>query len=73
VLAVKNYLHSQKLDENAIHLLDNFPVHLPSESLKSKDGKIVVMFLPKNTALLIKPLDQGIIRTFKAYYCSRLS
>jgi hypothetical protein len=28
-------------------LLDNYPAHPPPESLKSKAGKIVVIFLPK--------------------------
>jgi hypothetical protein len=66
--AVKNYQRSWKLDEKAVLLLDNCPVHPPSESLKSKDGKKVVMFLPKNTTALIQHLDQGTIRAFKAYY-----
>ena len=36
--------------------------------LQSRDGKIGVMFLPKNTTALIHPLDQGIIKAFKAHY-----
>ena len=30
-----------------------------------KDGKIRAMYLPKNTTVLIQPLDQGIIYSFK--------
>jgi hypothetical protein len=34
VPTVKNYLCSWKMDEKALLLLDNYPAHPPSESLK---------------------------------------
>jgi hypothetical protein len=68
VPSVKSHLRSRKLEEKALLLLDNCPAHPSSEVLKSRDGKIVATFLPKNTTALIQPLDQGIIRAFKAHY-----
>jgi hypothetical protein len=53
-------------------LLDHCPAHPSADLLISKDGKIKVMFLPKNTAALIQPMDQGIIRACKVYYHSEL-
>jgi hypothetical protein len=48
--------------------LDHCPAHPSADVLKSKDGKIKAMFLPKNTTALIQPMDQGNIRACKAYY-----
>ena len=30
---------------------------------------VQIVFLPAHTTSLIKPMDQGIIATLKAYYC----
>ena len=53
-------------------LLDNCPAHSPEESLVSRDGKIQVMYLPKNTTSKIQPQDQGIISSFKRVYRKEL-
>lgn len=49
-------------------LLDNCSARLPAEFLTSKDGKIKVLCLPKNTMALIQPLSRGIIQAFKVNY-----
>lgn len=48
--------------------LDNAPVH----PVDLKLSNITILFFPPNTTSKIQPLDQGIIRCFKAYYRSRL-
>ncbi|CAF1511283.1 unnamed protein product [Rotaria sp. Silwood1] len=45
---------------------DNAPVHPTDINLKN----ITLKFLPANTTAIIHPMNQGIIRTFKAY-CRR--
>jgi len=67
VPSVRRYLRRKKRDEKAI-LLDNCPAHPPADALRSRDGKITVAYLPKNTTSKIQPLDQGIIQAFKANY-----
>jgi hypothetical protein len=66
VPAIKNYLHSRKLVEKAALLLHNCSEHPPPESLKPKE--VVVMFLPTNTTVLIRSLEEVIIQAFKTYY-----
>ncbi|KAG6923034.1 JRK-like [Chelydra serpentina] len=68
VPAVRSHLPRQNLEPKALLLLDNCPAHPPVETLTSKDGKIKVSYLPKNTTSKIQPLDQGIIATFKMNY-----
>ncbi|XP_045104416.1 tigger transposable element-derived protein 7-like [Portunus trituberculatus] len=69
---VKNYqekvLKIRPDDVKALILLDNAPAHPSSDVLKSADGKIKAMFLPKNTTSLIQPMDQGVISAFKRIY-----
>jgi hypothetical protein len=45
--SVRCHLHSKKLKEKALLLLDHCPAHPPADVLKSKDGKIKAMFLPR--------------------------
>ena len=68
VPSVRSHLRSLNLEEKAVLTLDHCPAHPPADMLQSRDGKIGVMFLPKNTTALIQPLDQGIIKAFKAHY-----
>jgi hypothetical protein len=70
--SVRRHLHSKKLEEKALLLLDHCSAHPTAHVLKSKDGKIKAMFLPKNTTALIQPTDQGIIRACKAFYRGEL-
>jgi hypothetical protein len=72
VSSVRRPLRSKKLEEKALLLLDHCPAHPCTGVLKSKDGKIEAMFLPKNTTALIQPMDQGIIRACKDCYCGEL-
>ena len=48
-------------DVQALVLLDNAPAHPTTDVLRSRDGRITCMFLPKNTTSLIQPMDQGVI------------
>lgn len=68
VPAVRQHLRSQGLEPKAVLLLDNCPAHPPQDSLTSRDGKIRVFYLPKNTTAQIQPMDQGIIATTKQHY-----
>lgn len=68
VPAVRRHLRQQRLPQKALLLLDNCPAHPPADSLISRDRKIRVSYLPKNTTSKIQPLDQGIISTFKMHY-----
>jgi hypothetical protein len=68
VPAAREHLRSKGVEERACLLLDNCPAHPPAETLRSRDGKIFVYYLPKNTTSKIQPLDQGIIAAFKSNY-----
>jgi len=57
-------LFMKKKKRHILLFLDNAPVHPPDVDLQN----IKLKFFPANTTALIQPLDQGIIRTFKAYY-----
>lgn len=71
---VKAELKKNKLPVKALLLLDNAPGHPDKDELKVKtvDGCIEVMYLPKNTTALIQPMDQNVIKTLKAHYKKRL-
>ena len=53
-------------------LIDGFSSHHAGfDLLEAQDIELTnvrVEFLPANTTAICQPLDQGIIRTFKAYY-----
>uniref|UniRef100_H9GPB4 HTH CENPB-type domain-containing protein n=1 Tax=Anolis carolinensis TaxID=28377 RepID=H9GPB4_ANOCA len=61
---VKVYLAEKGIDFNVLLLMDNAGGHAVDIT---HDG-IQVEFLPPSTASLIQPMDQGIIRAFKALY-----
>ncbi|XP_057566797.1 tigger transposable element-derived protein 1 [Hippopotamus amphibius kiboko] len=61
------YLQSRNLAFKILLILDNAPVHC-CEELKSAHPNVEVLFMPSNTTSLIQPLDQGIIKAFKAHY-----
>ncbi|CAF2002117.1 unnamed protein product [Rotaria magnacalcarata] len=54
----------QKQERQILLFLDNAPVHPPDIKLTN----ITLKFFSANTTAVIQPLDQGIIRNFKAYY-----
>lgn len=68
VPAVRKHLRRQGVEPKAILLLDNCTAHPPQDTLTSRDGKIRVVFLPKNTTAQIQPMDQGLIATLKQNY-----
>jgi hypothetical protein len=70
--SVRYHVHSNKLEEKAMLLMDHRLAHPSADVLILKDGKIKAKFLPKNTTALIQPTDQGIIQACKIYYHSEL-
>lgn len=64
--------HHKLLDENqrAILVIDNATVHEKIDMTKYQT--IELQFLPPRTTSIIQPLDQGIIRSFKARYIAKL-
>jgi hypothetical protein len=57
-------LSMRKQKRHVLLFLDNAPVHPPDIELEN----IKLKFFPPNTTAKIQPLDQGIIRAFKAHY-----
>lgn len=70
IAEVKRYLASKNLAFKVLLVLDNAPGH-PADRLVNADPNVQVEFLPPNTTSLIQPLDQGAIKTYKAYYTRR--
>ncbi|XP_042226453.1 tigger transposable element-derived protein 1-like [Homarus americanus] len=67
---VERYLHQKGLEFKILLILGNAPGHpQPVEVLHEK---VQVLFLPPNTTALIQPMDQGVIKTFKANYSKRV-
>uniref|UniRef100_A0A0N5BPZ7 HTH CENPB-type domain-containing protein n=2 Tax=Strongyloides papillosus TaxID=174720 RepID=A0A0N5BPZ7_STREA len=57
---------SASADVEAATFIVNAPGH--PTSLMTKDENVEVVFLPPNTTALLQPLDQEVIRCFKAVY-----
>ena len=68
VPSVRFYATAKGLEPKALLLLDQCPAHPRQEYLQTRDGKIKAHYLPKNTTSQLQPMDQGIIRSFKANY-----
>lgn len=58
----------EKQNRKILLFLDNAPVHPPDVKLKN----ITLKFFPANTTARIQPLDQGVIKAFKAHYRKQL-
>lgn len=67
----ERYLHGKNLAFRVLLILDNAPVHC-CEELENAHPNIEVLFMPPNTASLIQPLNQGVIKAFKAHYTREL-
>ncbi|CAH2302071.1 tigger transposable element-derived 1-like [Pelobates cultripes] len=67
--SVQRYCRRKGLEKKA--LLINAPSHLTNLAELPTCIPVEVLFLPPNTTLLIQPMDQGVIATFKAYYLRR--
>ena len=65
---MKKHCRNNDIEYKVLLLLDNAPAHPSKEVLKSRDGKVVVIFLPPNTASVIQPMDQGILVGLKKRY-----
>lgn len=68
---VERYLQSKNLAFRVLLILDNAPVHC-HEELENAHPNVEVLFMPPNTTSLIQPLNQGIIKAFKAHYMKEL-
>ncbi|XP_067134805.1 tigger transposable element-derived protein 1-like [Centruroides vittatus] len=64
---VERYCQSKQISFKVMLIIDNAPGHL-SATLTNFDPHVKVVFLPPNTTSLLQPMDQGVIKTFKAYY-----
>ncbi|XP_070591828.1 tigger transposable element-derived protein 1-like [Erythrolamprus reginae] len=62
---VKDYLAGKGLNFKVLLLMDNAGGH---DDLAHEHAGVQVEFLPPNTTSLIQPMDQGVIRAFKALY-----
>ena len=71
VPSVRKHLRKQRLEPKALLLLDNCQAHPLADNLISRDRRIWVSYLPKNTTSKIQPLDQG-ISNFKMIYRQEL-
>ena len=70
------WFDQQMHGRNTILLMDNFSAHLSGFELIMSDENLVlrnvkVVFLPPNATSVCQPLDQGIIRAWKAHYRSK--
>src|SRR5436189_3042124 len=69
------WFNQQMTGRKVLLLLDGFSAHQAGlDLLEAQDIKLSnvrVEFLPANTTSICQPLDQGIIRTFKAHYKRR--
>ncbi|CAM4539463.1 unnamed protein product [Lepidochelys olivacea] len=63
---VKQYLEEKGLDFKVMLIIDNAPGH--PAALRFAHNDVEVVFLPPNTSSILQPLDQGVIRCFKATY-----
>jgi hypothetical protein len=63
---VKSYYQEEGLDERILLLLDNAPGH--PKHLGNAIPGVEIIYMPPNTTSLIQPMDQGVIRSFKAKY-----
>ncbi|XP_070614248.1 tigger transposable element-derived protein 1-like [Erythrolamprus reginae] len=61
---VKEYLKEKGLEFKVLLLMDNAGGHATDIGYRG----VKITFLPPNTTSLIQPMDQGVIRAFKALY-----
>ena len=66
---LKEYCTSQGLPFRILMVLDNALAH--SQVLQDLHQDIKFVFLPFNTTSLLQPMDQGVIKMFKAHYLQR--
>ena len=65
---VKKHCRNNDIEYKVLLLSDNVPAHPSKEVLKSKDGKVIAIFLLPNTTSVIWPMDQGKLVGLKKHY-----
>lgn len=64
-LKVRQFAEENNLPPKAILIVDNCSAH---EELKSDDGNIIIVALPKNVTSVLQPMDQSPIKVTKTKY-----
>lgn len=64
---VEKFLERKNVSFKALLLLDNAPGHC-ARTLSLDHPNVKTMFLPPNTTSILQPMDQGVIKSFKAHY-----
>lgn len=70
------WFYNKMANRKILLLIDGFSAHQAGIDLTADKGytlnNVRIEFLPANTTSVCQPLDQVIIRTWKAYYCQGL-
>ncbi|XP_023242991.1 tigger transposable element-derived protein 1-like [Centruroides sculpturatus] len=67
---VERSCQSKQIPFKVMLIIDNAPCHTLA-TLTNFDPRVKVVFLPPSTTSLLQLMDQGVIKTFKAYYTRR--
>ena len=65
---VKKYHASKKLNGKVLLIVDNAPCHPSYEMLERENGWFKILFLTPNITALVRPMDQGVVASFKREY-----
>ncbi|XP_071051991.1 tigger transposable element-derived protein 1-like [Onthophagus taurus] len=65
---VERYCSSKNIGFKVILIIDNAPGDSAANLI---DPRVIVMFLLPNATSLLQPMEQGVIKTLKAYYTRR--
>lgn len=66
------YCREQNIELKILLLIDSDPAHDPRLEEQTEHEAIRIKFLPRDSAELIQPMNQGVIAIFKAFYMRRI-